>query len=86
MNILQILMNYILFLPIGYLLRSLTFPRMIVVSIMIIMCIELTQGFTHRGLFDVTDIVINTLSIVSGYYLSYLKIPVLEKRMAVQLE
>ena len=40
----------------------------------------------NMTLFDVTDIVINTLSIVSGYYLSYLKIPVLGKRMAVQLE
>lgn len=80
MNVLQIFMNYFMFLPIGYLLRSLTFPRMIVMSIMIIMSIELTQGFTHRGLFDVTDIVINTLSIISGYYLSCLRMLILEKK------
>lgn len=72
MNVLQILMNFIMFLPIGYLFRSLSFFRMFIAATMIILAIEFAQGFSHRGLFDVTDIVIDILSIVCGYYLSHL--------------
>ena len=63
----QILLNLICFMPVGYLFRKQPWGRMIVISILLILCVEILQWITHRGVFDVMDIIAGTLGIGAGY-------------------
>lgn len=69
-NILLIFMNFLLFMPIGYLLRKLKLAYSVIVGLLIVLAIETTQLLSQRGIFDIVDIVIDTLSILTGYLIT----------------
>lgn len=61
----QILANIIIFIPIGALLESITW-KLLPIGFMFSVAIELSQLLFHRGMFDVDDIISNSLGIVIG--------------------
>lgn len=72
--VLQILLNVALFLPLGFLLRfcrRVDFKMMAIVGCVLSIVIELLQLITRRGLFEVDDIIHNTLGCVLGYGLCH---------------
>jgi len=70
LNILQNLMNFLLFIPIGYLLRKLKLAYSVIVGLLNVLAVETTQLILQRGIFDIVDIVIDTLSILTGYLIT----------------
>ncbi len=73
-GICNILLNIILFVPVGY-LTPLTFRKvnkwwkLLAVGFGFTFCIETLQLLTHRGWFDVDDLVLNTLGTMLGWVL-----------------
>ena len=63
----QTILNLILFIPIGYWLKHLKISSVLLISLLLITSIELLQFVSHRGVFDVVDILINTIGIMIGY-------------------
>lgn len=63
----QTILNLILFIPIGYWLKHLKISSVLLLSLLLITSIELLQFVSHRGIFDVVDILINTIGIIIGY-------------------
>ena len=68
-NILQIILNFIFFLPVGYILRKFSRKKSILVSLLLVMGIEFLQGITHRGICDSIDIITDVCAIQFSYYL-----------------
>ena len=66
-NLSQTILNLILFIPIGYWLKHLKISSVLLLSLVLITSIELLQFVSHRGIFDVVDILINTIGIMIGY-------------------
>ena len=66
-NLSQTILNLILFIPIGYWLKHLKISSVLLISLLLITSIELLQFVSHRGVFDVVDILINTIGIMIGY-------------------
>ena len=66
-NLSQTILNLILFIPIGYWLKHLKISSVLLISLLLITSIELLQFVSHRGVFDVVDILINTIGIIIGY-------------------
>ncbi|MBF1107158.1 MAG: VanZ family protein [Solobacterium sp.] len=66
-NLSQTILNLILFIPIGYWLNHLKISSVLLLSLLLITSIELFQFVSHRGIFDVVDILINTIGIMIGY-------------------
>ncbi len=59
--------NFLLFLPIGYFIRKKKILFTIIFSIVLVLGIEFMQLVTGRGIFDITDIIIDVLAIIIGY-------------------
>ena len=66
-NLSQTILNLILFIPIGYWLKHLKISSVLLLSLLLITSIELLQFVSHRGIFDVVDILIDILGIMIGY-------------------
>ncbi|WP_314837564.1 VanZ family protein [Solobacterium moorei] len=66
-NLSQVTLNLILFIPIGYWLNWFKISSALLISLLLITSIELLQFVSHRGIFDVVDILINTIGIMIGY-------------------
>ena len=60
-NLSQTILNLILFIPIGYWIKHLKISSVLLLSLFLITSIELLQFVSHRGIFDVVDILINTI-------------------------
>ncbi len=63
----QNFLNFIFFIPIGYVLRKRSWISSIVCSIVFVVCIETTQWATARWIFDVVDIIVDSCAIIVGY-------------------
>lgn len=66
-NLSQVTLNLILFIPIGYWLNWFKISSALLISLLLITSIEILQLLIHRGIFDVVDILINTIGIMIGY-------------------
>ena len=66
-NLSQTILNLILFIPIGYWLKHLKISSVLLLSLLLITSIELLQFVSHRGIFDIVDILIDTFGIMIGY-------------------
>lgn len=63
----QILLNIVLFVPVGYFLANFTFPCFtLVISLGISLCVELIQFLTYRGILDVDDLISNVCGAAVG--------------------
>lgn len=69
-NVGLMIMNFIAFIPMGYFLERYSWPKAVVFAILIVLCIETMQLISQRGMFDIVDIIINTVAIVFGCFLS----------------
>lgn len=75
-NIVYNLFNYVFFIPLGYLVLLFASKRrwsqLSIISgvILFIVGIEVLQLLSLRGIFDIVDIILNTIGVMSGYYLS----------------
>ena len=66
-NIFQMILNFILFMPFGYWIKNYNLSKAIIITLFFVLGIETIQLLTHRGIFDIVDICINTSSILFGY-------------------
>lgn len=66
-NLSQTILNFILFIPIGYWLIHFKTTSALLISLFLITSIEILQFISHRGIFDVVDILIDTFGIMIGY-------------------
>lgn len=67
----QNVFNFLFFIPLGFLFKSTSRIQAIVLkAFLIVFVIEITQLISHRGIFDITDIILNTSGIICGYFLS----------------
>ena len=66
-NLSQTILNLILFIPIGYWLKRLKINSALLMSFLLVTSIELLQFVSHRGIFDVVDILINIIGMMIGY-------------------
>ena len=65
----NIIGNIVLFIPYGYILRTLTKKKYIILlSIIPIICIEVIQCVTLLGIFDVIDIMLNYMGTLIGMF------------------
>ena len=48
-------------------MKFLGYKSVLLISLLLITSIELLQFVSHRGIFDVVDILINTIGIMIGY-------------------
>ncbi|MDI6414775.1 VanZ family protein [Solobacterium moorei] len=48
-------------------MKFLGYKSVLLISLLLITSIELLQFVSHRGIFDVADILINTIGIMIGY-------------------
>jgi hypothetical protein len=69
-----IVFNMIMFMPLGFLLpllekRLRRYVPILVISVMVSLCVETAQLLTARGIFDLDDILHNTLGGLAGYRL-----------------
>jgi len=68
-NILQIILNFIFFLPVGYILRKFSRKKSILLSLIFVIGIEFLQGITHRGICDSIDLITDLCAIQFSYSL-----------------
>lgn len=61
------LLNFIFFIPIGYVLRKKSWVYALICTIVFVAGIEIIQLITARGVFDVVDIIIDFGAIILGY-------------------
>lgn len=66
----QSFMNFIVFIPIGYFVRKLSYKKVLLFSILFSILIEFCQVLTRRGFFDTLDIILYVLAITLGYFIS----------------
>lgn len=64
--------NIIYFIPLGIWLKRLKFPLFLFVAPSIILSIESLQWITARGIFDISDIVLNLAGLLIGYIIGRL--------------
>jgi hypothetical protein len=69
-----IVFNMIMFMPLGFLLpllekRLRRYVPILLISVMVSLCVETAQLLTARGIFDLDDILHNTLGSLAGYRL-----------------
>ncbi len=75
-NIVYNLFNYVFFIPLGYFVMLFASKqrwsqvRIISGVILFVVGIEVLQLLSLRGIFDIVDIILNTIGVMSGYYLS----------------
>lgn len=74
--------NILFFMPFGFLFRKLNFFIMIFVGGCMEFTIEMMQHITKRGMFDICDIMINMVGIVSGYIIINIIRFILKRREA----
>ncbi len=67
MNLFQIALNFILFFPLGFLLRKFNKKTAVLFAAGLVIGIELLQYITARGIFDICDIVTDTFAILISY-------------------
>lgn len=72
-NIELMIMNFIMFMPVGYLLKRWSWAKVLLFALLIVLSIETIQLISQRGIFDIDDIILNTAGIMFGYYLTKLK-------------
>ena len=60
-------MNYLLFIPLGIILRRLSFTKMVILANIFVISKEYIQYMLCTGVFDVDDIALNILGIISGW-------------------
>lgn len=68
-----IIFNMLMFLPLGFLLPLLgtkyrRFMPVLLISLVVTMSVELIQMFTRRGIFELNDILHNTIGSIAGYF------------------
>lgn len=87
---LQVIYNVIMFIPYGFLSSIMSKSKakwfVLLTGFMLSVIIELTQLFTHRGLFEFDDIIHNTLGTIIGialYYLFARIFAVIERKISV---
>jgi glycopeptide antibiotics resistance protein len=73
-GICNILLNVILFVPLGYLVPAAvrkidSWWKMLIVGFEFTLIIETSQLILHRGMFDVDDLALNTLGAMIGWIL-----------------
>ena len=66
-NLSQTILNFILFIPIGYWLIHFKTTSALLISLFLITSIEILQFISYRGIFGVVDILIDTFGIMIGY-------------------
>ncbi len=75
--------NIALFIPLGIYFRFVyqksTLPKVLLISILSVSCIELFQYISHRGTLDIDDLILNVLGMIIGYFLQ----PILAKVILV---
>lgn len=69
-NFAQNILNIIFFIPTGYLIKNISKNKAIKYTLIGLILIELLQLITKRGIFDINDIILNSLGIFIGYYFS----------------
>jgi glycopeptide antibiotics resistance protein len=78
--------NIILFMPIGFLIPAVYPPtrstiKIVIISFFASLTIEIIQFITSRGIFDVDDLILNTIGGLLGYVcMKYFKIRVVLNR------
>jgi len=80
-----ILLNVLMFVPLGILLpiihhKNKSFWRMLVISITFTLCIEVFQFVTGKGIFELDDLLHNTIGSLAGYFFVMLFIQYREQR------
>ena len=67
----NIIGNIILFIPMGIIMKSLNVRliEFLILILFIIFLIELTQYISKRGVFDISDIILNYIGCILGYIL-----------------
>lgn len=83
-SLLQILSNIAMFIPWGFLLPYIwksmrTFSHLLLASVLFTLCIEVMQFITKRGLFELDDLLHNTIGGIVGY-LIYVGWNIMKKR------
>ncbi len=72
----QIILNILLYVPFGFMLRSSiwksNWQMCLLTSLLLCLCVELYQGFMQIGVFEVDDMINNTLGGMLGYGAHYL--------------
>lgn len=68
--ILQSILNLIMFVPLGYIFKNVSFKTTFIISFLISILIELAQGIFHLGIFDSLDIILYVVGIILGRALS----------------
>ena len=67
--------NIVLFIPLGFFLSIYSkweksiFIKVALKTVIIMMIIESIQGITHYGMFDVDDVILNTIGSIAGCFL-----------------
>lgn len=70
----EILLNIIIFIPIGFLSFGKKFSRVIVIRfIIVILLVEIFQYMFSLGFFDIVDVITNTIGFVLGHFIINLK-------------
>jgi len=69
--------NVLLLIPIGFLFKHKSLIFTILISTGIFLIIEFLQLMSRRGFFDITDIMLNLIGILIGYFIS--------KKISIQL-
>ena len=66
------LFNFLFFIPAGLPIKKENrFILVLMKTILFVCAIEFLQLITHRGIFDINDIILNTCGIICGYFLSF---------------
>lgn len=75
--------NIILFIPLGYIINSLIKKAFITIisCIIIIVFVELIQYITKLGVFDLIDIILNTLGIILGIFIKRIELWMIKKNL-----
>ncbi len=66
-------LNYLLFVPLGYYVRKQSIGKAAGITLGLILCIETLQFVSARGVFDMSDILLNCMGIMTGYCVFRLK-------------
>lgn len=67
----QSLFNFVFFIPLGFLFKDRSRISIVICKAVLFSAgIECLQLITHRGIFDINDIILNTCGMAVGYYLS----------------
>lgn len=69
----SILINLLGFIPIGYILKKLKVRTILLSIVLIEATIEFSQYYTQLGVFDIGDIIFNSLGILLGYILGQIR-------------